>query len=82
MNLTLSDLSPGMVLEAVERCRTLPFESVTGRQADAIALPFDLEHHRVLASFARQHAADARYLFEASLNGDAIELPVSPCDFD
>ena len=41
LHLTLSDLSPGMVQEAVERCRTLPFESVAGRQADAIALPFE-----------------------------------------
>lgn len=30
LNLTLSDLSPGMVQEAVERCRPLSFASVTG----------------------------------------------------
>ena len=41
LHLTLCDLSPGMVQEAVERCRTLPFESVTGRQGDASALPFE-----------------------------------------
>jgi len=43
LNLMLSDLSPGMVHEAVERCRSLSFASVTGRQADATALPFDDE---------------------------------------
>ncbi|KAB2758360.1 MULTISPECIES: methyltransferase domain-containing protein [Brucella/Ochrobactrum group] len=41
LNLTLSDLSPGMVQEAVDRCRPLPFASVTGQQADAAALPFE-----------------------------------------
>ena len=30
LDLTLSDLSPGMVQEAVERCRALPFGSVRG----------------------------------------------------
>ena len=40
LDLTLADLSPGMVQEAVERCLTLPFGSVRGRQADASALPF------------------------------------------
>jgi len=41
LNLTLSDLSPGMVQEAVERCRPLPFAAVTGRQSDTTALPFE-----------------------------------------
>jgi ubiquinone/menaquinone biosynthesis C-methylase UbiE len=41
LELTLSDLSRGMVEEAVERCRPLPFEAVTGQQADATALPFE-----------------------------------------
>ncbi|KAB2680945.1 class I SAM-dependent methyltransferase [Brucella pseudintermedia] len=41
LHLTLSDLSPGMVQEAVERCRPLPFASVIGRQAEAVALPFE-----------------------------------------
>lgn len=41
LNLTLSDLSPGMVQEAVKRCRPLPFASVSGHQADATALPFE-----------------------------------------
>jgi len=56
LNLTLCDLSPGMVQEAVERCRTLPFESVTGRQADAIALPFeDSSFDAVLAMHMLYH---------------------------
>jgi SAM-dependent methyltransferase len=41
LDLTLADLSPGMVQEAVERCRTLPFGSVRGQQADASVLPFE-----------------------------------------
>lgn len=41
LDLTLADQSSGMVDEAVARCGTLPFASVTGRQADASALPFD-----------------------------------------
>lgn len=41
LHLTLSDLSPGMVREAVDRCRPLPFASVIGRQAEAAALPFE-----------------------------------------
>jgi len=40
LNLTLCDLSPGMVQEAVERCSPLPFSSIASRQADAAALPF------------------------------------------
>lgn len=41
LHLTLCDQSPGMVEEAQERCRPLPFASLQGRQADAAALPFD-----------------------------------------
>ncbi|MCT7378493.1 class I SAM-dependent methyltransferase [Chelativorans salis] len=41
LGLKLADLSPGMVQEALERCRALPFKSVEGRQADAANLPFD-----------------------------------------
>jgi ubiquinone/menaquinone biosynthesis C-methylase UbiE len=41
IDLTLSDLSAGMVREAEERCRTLPFGSVRGQEADADALPFE-----------------------------------------
>ncbi len=41
LDLTLADLSPGMVQEAIERCKSLPpFHSVSGQQADAAALPF------------------------------------------
>lgn len=41
LDLTLTDLSPGMLQEAVGRCQTLPFGSVRGQQADASALPFE-----------------------------------------
>ncbi|NKM19687.1 methyltransferase domain-containing protein [Rhizobium laguerreae] len=41
LDLTLADLSPGMVDEAVARCGALPFGSVRGCQADAAALPFE-----------------------------------------
>jgi ubiquinone/menaquinone biosynthesis C-methylase UbiE len=41
LDLTLADLSPGMVQEADARCRPLPFRSVQGRQADASVLLFD-----------------------------------------
>ena len=41
LDLTLSDLSPGMVQEAVERCRELPFAAVRGQQADATELPIE-----------------------------------------
>jgi ubiquinone/menaquinone biosynthesis C-methylase UbiE len=41
LDLTLGDLSLGMVQEAVDRCRTLPFGSVRGQQADATMLPFE-----------------------------------------
>ncbi|MBY5351440.1 class I SAM-dependent methyltransferase [Rhizobium leguminosarum] len=41
LDLTLADLSQGMVDEAVARCSTLPFGSVRGCQADAAALPFE-----------------------------------------
>jgi ubiquinone/menaquinone biosynthesis C-methylase UbiE len=41
LNLILSDLSPGMVQEAMERCQALPFGSVQGQQLHATALPFE-----------------------------------------
>jgi ubiquinone/menaquinone biosynthesis C-methylase UbiE len=41
LDLTLADLSPGMVEESVERCRALPLGAVHGQQADASALPFE-----------------------------------------
>jgi SAM-dependent methyltransferase len=59
LELTLSDLSPGMVQEAVERCRPLPFETVTGRQADATTLPFeDGSFDAVIAMHMFYHLAD------------------------
>lgn len=59
LNLTLSDLSPGMVQEAVERCRRLSFASVTGQQADATALPFeDGSFDAVIAMHMFYHLAD------------------------
>lgn len=59
LNLTLSDLSPGMVQEAVERCRPLPFASVTGQQADATALPFeDGSFDAVIAMHMFYHLTD------------------------
>lgn len=59
LDLTLSDLSPGMVREAVERCLPLPFGSVTGRQADAIALPFASDSFdAVVAMHMLYHVAD------------------------
>ena len=57
--LTLADLSPGMVAEAVARCAALPFASVTSRVADAAALPFaDASFDLVLAMHMLYHVAD------------------------
>ncbi|MBU4530942.1 MAG: class I SAM-dependent methyltransferase [Hoeflea sp.] len=59
LELTLSDLSPGMVQEALERCRPLPFEAVTGQQADVIALPFeDGSFDSVIAMHVLYHLPD------------------------
>lgn len=59
LNLTLADQSSGMVEEAVTRCSTLPFASVTGRQADVIALPFeDASFDIVIAMHMLYHVAD------------------------
>jgi SAM-dependent methyltransferase len=59
LELTLTDLSSGMVQEAVERCNALPFKSVAGRQADAVALPFDDDTFDVLvAMHMLYHVAD------------------------
>lgn len=59
LHLTLSDLSPGMVTEAVERCRPLPFAAVTGREADAAALPFeDGSFDGVIAMHMLYHLAE------------------------
>ncbi|WP_105385907.1 class I SAM-dependent methyltransferase [Neorhizobium alkalisoli] len=59
LHLTLADQSSGMVAEAVERCSALPFGSVTGRQADAAALPFeDASFDAVIAMHMLYHLAD------------------------
>lgn len=41
LDLVLTDMSQGMVDEAVARCQALRFGSVKGQQADASVLPFD-----------------------------------------
>jgi ubiquinone/menaquinone biosynthesis C-methylase UbiE len=57
--LTLTDLSPGMVDEAVARCTPLPFASVRGRQCDATALPFaDDSFDVVIAMHMLYHVRD------------------------
>ncbi|MBB4477910.1 ubiquinone/menaquinone biosynthesis C-methylase UbiE [Rhizobium etli] len=59
LQLTLADLSPGMVDEAVARCGALPFGSVRGFRADAAALPFeDGDFDLVLAMHMLYHLPD------------------------
>lgn len=59
LDLTLADLSPGMVQEATERCRASAFGSVRGRQADAAAMPFDDgEFDAVVAMHMLYHIPD------------------------
>jgi ubiquinone/menaquinone biosynthesis C-methylase UbiE len=59
LELTLADLSPGMVDEAVQRCCPLPFKSVKGQVADATNLPFeDGAFDTVLAAHMLYHLAD------------------------
>lgn len=48
LHLTLADLSPGMIEEAVNRCRPLPFASVEGKPCDATSLPFASESFDVV----------------------------------
>jgi SAM-dependent methyltransferase len=58
LDLTLSDLSPGMVQEAMGRCQGLPFEHVRGRQADTTTLPFgDGSFDAVVAMHMLYHVA-------------------------
>ncbi|HVZ27895.1 MAG TPA: class I SAM-dependent methyltransferase [Rhizomicrobium sp.] len=59
LHLTLADLSPGMVQEAMERCRASPFASVESRRADAAALPFaDDSFDAVIAMHMLYHLPD------------------------
>lgn len=59
LELTLADASPGMVQEALDRCRVLPFGSVRGQQADAAALPFeDGSFDAVIAMHMLYHVPD------------------------
>ena len=60
VSLTLTDLSPGMVDEAVARVTaTGRFASVGGQQADAQALPFeDQSFERVIANHMLYHLPD------------------------
>lgn len=59
VHLTLADQSSGMVEEALTRCNTLPFASVIGQQADAVALPFDdASFDLVIAMHMLYHIAD------------------------
>ncbi|MDW6021796.1 class I SAM-dependent methyltransferase [Mesorhizobium sp. BAC0120] len=59
LELTLADLSPGMVQEAMERLRPLPLSSVAGVQADAASLPFgDGTFELVIAMHMLYHVAD------------------------
>lgn len=59
IDLTLADLSPGMVAEAVERCRPLGFASVRGVEANATELPFpDQSFDLVIAMHMLYHVRD------------------------
>jgi len=59
VHLTLADQSPGMVDEATQRCRPLPFAAVEGVVADAKALPLaDGSFDCVVAMHMLYHVAD------------------------
>ena len=57
--LTLFDQSPGMVDEALQRCRALSFAAVEGETGDAADLPFaDASFDAVIAMHMLYHVAD------------------------
>jgi SAM-dependent methyltransferase len=59
LELTLADLSPGMVSEAMERCGRLRGWAVEGQQADAAQLPFaDASFDGVVAMHMMYHLPD------------------------
>jgi SAM-dependent methyltransferase len=61
IDLTVCDLSQGMVDEAMQRCRNLPFAAVAGARADAMALPFqDQAFDGVIAMHMMYHVADPK----------------------
>ncbi|NOX29800.1 MAG: class I SAM-dependent methyltransferase [Actinobacteria bacterium] len=58
-SLTLTDLSPGMVQEAVSRARRNGFEHVTGRECDVQHLPYDDDSFDVvIANHMLYHVPD------------------------
>lgn len=59
IDLTLADLSPGMVAEAIERCQPLPFAAVRGLEANAADLPFpDASFDLLIAMHMLYHVRD------------------------
>jgi SAM-dependent methyltransferase len=59
LHLTITDLSPGMVTEAVKRARAAGFEHVQGQACDVQSLPFaDGEFDIVLANHMLYHVPD------------------------
>ncbi len=59
IDLTLADLSPGMVKEAVQRCQNLPLSAVRGVEANATELPFaDASFDLVIAMHMLYHVRD------------------------
>ena len=59
INLTLADQSPGMVSEALERCRSLRHWTVEGREGNVTSLPFaDGSFDCVVAMHMLYHTAD------------------------
>lgn len=59
LRLTLTDLSPGMVSEAVNRARSAGFEPVDSRECDVQNLPFDTDSFDVvIANHMLYHVPD------------------------